>query len=929
MNECRTVRDLLALRPDGWTIVERRLVETHLETCPDCADLAHVYARQDRLIRAAPRLRLTPSQRGQFLSRIRRERRRHEMNKKLAAVFGTTAAVAALVALALGLNLLFQGESQPTISLPAPSDVASPVASRVEMSPDEVRDAVQPGTARAPSLSPFIHVFQEGDTILDIAALYGVNVISLMEANGYIDEALLKVGQELIVPQLVFAGEIRLEQTVGELANQISSFAWTDPNSPYRYGVNFAPVRLNSPTYEHFSFNWRVLSPPSVDWRVFVHLMNESGELVLQSDVAVDWPEGPCPEYKSDPQCMATSEHDWEFPVSFPPGLYTVTVGLYDPETGERASVTSPTGATYPVVLRQVKVLPDEAASTEVRTPPPPYIHAVQEGETLLSIATRFGVSVEALLAANDIKDPSWLQVGQMLSIPGEQAKREFAIYLVEQDISQLDLSKLQLDGPPILTLDDIVSYNWETHAMTLTATAYERLARLQVPVAPGLPFVVYAGGEPIYRGAFWTLASSATFDGIVITAPPAVGEPLCIQLGYPSTEFYTGADLRADPRIFQALEAAGKTSEPVFPPPLAAGVPFTVCQSSETWTRPSEEEQAAQVWDAPRRQSIPRETLRWFFQQSFYRYGGGNSEAFDVWPELGLWTASEAPFVCEGNRIEDIVTGRRIEVWVLLHRVLAAQRQGNVYTITVEPAASGYQIVHLPGPGPVTPIEARSPLAPAILRFVDAEGREVDRLPKYPPSADSVTPTPVPPPTAAPVPRPSLTPTAVAPAGGAVVNIFASWESGNSEIYVEYADGAVVNVTNHPGGDAYPDLSPDGKRIVFASNRDGESHIFVMNVDGSGVTRLTDSVSGDTLPVWSPDGTRIAFQSLRDGNWEIYGMMADGSGQTNLTNHPARDLSPAWSPDGSQIYFETDRDGNLYDPYVMNADGSGQTRAQ
>lgn len=98
------------------------------------------------------------------------------------------------------------------------------------------------------------------------------------------------------------------------------------------------------------------------------------------------------------------------------------------------------------------------------------------------------------------------------------------------------------------------------------------------------------------------------------------------------------------------------------------------------------------------------------------------------------------------------------------------------------------------------------------------------------------------------------------------------------------------------------------------------------MHVDGTNVTELTSPPSGDTAPVWSPDGARIAFQSLRDGNWEIYVMNADASGQTNLTNHPGRDLSPTWSPDGTQIFFETDRDGNLYDPYVMDSDGSNPT---
>ena len=74
--------------------------------------------------------------------------------------------------------------------------------------------------------------------------------------------------------------------------------------------------------------------------------------------------------------------------------------------------------------------------------------------------------------------------------------------------------------------------------------------------------------------------------------------------------------------------------------------------------------------------------------------------------------------------------------------------------------------------------------------------------------------------------------------------------------------------------------------------------------------------------PVWSPDGTKIAFQSNRDGNFEIYVMNADGSGQTRLTTNEANDVHPDWSPSGDRLVFLSFRDGGS-EIYVMNPDGA------
>jgi Tol biopolymer transport system component len=151
------------------------------------------------------------------------------------------------------------------------------------------------------------------------------------------------------------------------------------------------------------------------------------------------------------------------------------------------------------------------------------------------------------------------------------------------------------------------------------------------------------------------------------------------------------------------------------------------------------------------------------------------------------------------------------------------------------------------------------------------------------------------------------------------------------NEIYVMNLDGTnLERLTNNTANDSRPVFSPDGTKIAF-QRREPDSpdrskrgnDIYVMNADGTDQTRLTTDRVADSNPNFSPDGTKIAFDSARNGNLEIYIMNMDGTDQTRLTTDPNTDEFPAFSPDGNQLTFSSDRDGN-FEIYAMSADGTG-----
>jgi Tol biopolymer transport system component len=133
--------------------------------------------------------------------------------------------------------------------------------------------------------------------------------------------------------------------------------------------------------------------------------------------------------------------------------------------------------------------------------------------------------------------------------------------------------------------------------------------------------------------------------------------------------------------------------------------------------------------------------------------------------------------------------------------------------------------------------------------------------------------------------------------------------------------------LTNNSANDAYPNLSRDGSKIAFVSDRAGNQEIYTMNAAGQFQTRLTNNPFQDNGPVYSPDGTRIAFSSNRDGNYEIYIMNADGTGSpTRLTTNLVDDGQPTFAPNGKILFSRLAANQSDSHIYSMNADGTEPT---
>ena len=177
-------------------------------------------------------------------------------------------------------------------------------------------------------------------------------------------------------------------------------------------------------------------------------------------------------------------------------------------------------------------------------------------------------------------------------------------------------------------------------------------------------------------------------------------------------------------------------------------------------------------------------------------------------------------------------------------------------------------------------------------------------------------------------------------------------WVLDDYEIFSVRLDGRELHrLTFSPGYDAEATVSPNGRKIVFTSVRDGDIDLYSMNIDGTGLKRLTHDVGYDGGAFYSPDSKRIVYRAqhprtpeereayqellsrnlVEPGNLELFVMNADGSGKQQVTKNGASNFAPFFHPDGHRIMFASNgrpaaeaKGRPSFHLYLVNDDGTG-----
>lgn len=183
-----------------------------------------------------------------------------------------------------------------------------------------------------------------------------------------------------------------------------------------------------------------------------------------------------------------------------------------------------------------------------------------------------------------------------------------------------------------------------------------------------------------------------------------------------------------------------------------------------------------------------------------------------------------------------------------------------------------------------------------------------------------------------------------------AVYPTFAIWRANADGSNLRPFFPKSVRTGREVGYNAEATVSPDGKKIIFTSTRDGDLELYSMNIDGTGLRRLTNKLGYDGGAFFSPDSRRIVWRAgypqsdaeaeeyksllkqnlVKPSRMEIWVADADGKNARQVTNNGAANFAPFFTPDGKKILFASnqgDPSRRTFELYLINTDGTGQER--
>lgn len=180
---------------------------------------------------------------------------------------------------------------------------------------------------------------------------------------------------------------------------------------------------------------------------------------------------------------------------------------------------------------------------------------------------------------------------------------------------------------------------------------------------------------------------------------------------------------------------------------------------------------------------------------------------------------------------------------------------------------------------------------------------------------------------TATVTPAPTFTPTPL-PGDATQTFALALGDNGYNHLFI-YAPAKLplTRITNGEWNDIAPAFSPDGRKLVFASDRNEYWDLYLLDLETAQTERLTDTPEFDGNPSWSPDSQWIVYETYTDDQLDIFILSTVNQGQIlRLTDDPGLDQTPAWSPLGRQVAFVSNRAGSN-DIWIANLDNPDEGR--